>query len=67
MPINDDPFQPWNNPMERDNPFAPHNSYEKDNPFKPWNTPLGRSSDLTDDERRAYGLPSDRSRFEDRW
>jgi hypothetical protein len=39
-PLNDDPFQPWNDPMERDNPFAPHNGFDGDNPFKPWNDHL---------------------------
>ena len=42
MPINDDPFAPWNNPMYQDDPFAAHNNpMESDNPFKPWNEPFG--------------------------
>lgn len=63
-PKNDDPFQPWNSPMEKDNPFAPHNGFDGDNPFKPWNNPFGNSSQLTDRERRDYNLP-DRRRWYD--
>jgi hypothetical protein len=62
--FNDDPFQPWNDPMRKNDPFAPHNGHDSDNPFKPWNNPLGRESDLDDNERRDYGLPK-RSREED--
>jgi hypothetical protein len=54
---NNDPFAPWNNPMYEDSPFAPHNNpMYKDDPFKPWNEPFGNENDLTDQERRAYGL-----------
>lgn len=56
-PLNNDPFQPWNNPMNEDDPFAPHNGFDSDNPFKPWNNPLGNSDQLTDQEREGYGLP----------
>jgi hypothetical protein len=56
-PINDDPFQPWNNPMYEDHPFAPHNHpMHGDNPFKPWNLPFGRKEDLTNEEKRRYGI-----------
>jgi hypothetical protein len=58
MPKNNDPMQPWNNPMEKDNPFAPHNGYDKDNPFKPWNNPFGSKRDLTEEEKRKYGIKS---------
>jgi len=54
---NDDPFRIWNNPMERDNPFAPHNGIDRDDPFKPWNDPFGSEKDLTKKERRDYHLP----------
>ena len=56
-PINDNPFEPWNNPMDRDNPFAPHNGIDADDPFKPWNNPMGSAKDLSDEERRRYNLP----------
>jgi len=53
---NDDPFRVWNDPMH-DDPFAPHNDpMYKDDPSKPWNDPFGKEDDLTDRERRAYGL-----------
>lgn len=55
-PLNTDPTQPWNNPMEKDNPFAPHNGFDGDNPLKPWNNPCGKKEDLTDRERRDYHL-----------
>jgi hypothetical protein len=54
-PKNTDPFRVWNNPMH-DGPFAPHNGFDADNPFKPWNEPFGTEDDLTNDERKAYGL-----------
>lgn len=66
MPRNDDPMRPWNNPMYEDDPFAPHNDpMEKDNPFKPWNNPLGHEDQLSDRERRAYGLSPKRRYDED--
>jgi hypothetical protein len=52
---NDDPFMPWNDPT-KDDAFAPHNGIDSDNPFKPWNDPFGKISDLSDSERRAYGI-----------
>jgi len=52
---NDDPFRVWNG-IRKDDPFAPHNGVDADNPFKPWNDPFGKEDDLTDSERRAYGL-----------
>lgn len=64
MPINDNPFAPWNSPMEKDNPFAPHNGFDSDNPFKPWNSPFGREEDLNDKERRDYGI-RDRRNYEE--
>lgn len=63
-PLNDDPFQVWNNPMYKDNPFAPHNGFDGDNPFKPWNNPFGKEDDLSERERRDYGL-RDKRRYED--
>ena len=61
MPINNNPFEPWNG-FHKDNPFAAHNGFDKDNPFKPWNNPFGNSNQLTDDERRSYGLPPVKNR-----
>ena len=56
-PLNDDPFQPQNDPIHKDNPFAPHNGFDSDNHFKPWNDPFGDKNGLTDRERSDYGLP----------
>ena len=53
---NDNPFRIWNNPMREDDPCSPHNGPDADNPFKPWNSPFGKEDDLTDSERKAYGL-----------
>jgi len=53
---NNDPFMPWNDPMKKDDPFAPHNGFDKDDPFKPWNDPFGQISDLTREEKREYGI-----------
>lgn len=53
---NDDPFRIWNDPFNKDDPFAPHNGFDADDPFKPWNSPFGKEDDLTNEERRAYGL-----------
>lgn len=65
MHRNDDPFAPWNNPMYSDDPRAPHNNpMYADDPFKPWNSPLGSSNDLSDSERRAYGM-SPRRRYDE--
>lgn len=39
---NDNPFEPWNNPI-KDSPFAPwNNPMKKDDPFACWNNPFGR-------------------------
>lgn len=62
-PINENPFEPWNG-FDRDNPFAAHNGFDKDNPFKPWNDPFGTANDLTDNERKTYGLKS-KQRYEE--
>lgn len=64
MALNDDPFQPWNG-FDKDNPFAAHNGFDSGNPFKPWNSPFGTSGDLTTEERRSYGLPDKRNRYEE--
>jgi hypothetical protein len=59
-PKNTDPFQPWNDPMHSDNPFAAHNGVDSDDPSKPWNEEFGDAEDLDDDERASYGLsPAD--------
>lgn len=50
------PFAPWNNPIYKDNPLAPHNGIDADNPLKPWNNPLGKKEDLTDREAERYGI-----------
>ena len=55
MPENNDPFQPWNNSMHADNPFAPHNGFDKDNPFKPWNQPFGKVEQLSCEDQEKYG------------
>jgi len=58
---NNDPFAPWNNIMRRGDPFAPHNDpMHRDDPFKPWNNPMGSEKDLTESERKAYGLRPNR-------
>lgn len=64
MPYNNDPFQPWNNPMHKDDPFAAHNGFDSDNPFKPWNNTFGKSEDLNDREAESYGIRR-RSRWDD--
>jgi hypothetical protein len=52
-----DPFAPWNNPAYRNDPFAPHNDpSRRDSPFEAWNSPIGSEQDLSDDDRRFYGL-----------
>ena len=41
MVTNDNPFEPWNNPV-KDSPFAPWNDpIKKDDPFACWNNPFG--------------------------
>jgi len=64
MSRNNDPFAPWNNPMN-DSPFAPHNEFDSDNPFKPWNEPFGSSDDLTDSEKDYYGVKRNRYNNDD--
>lgn len=63
-PKNNDPFQVWNG-FDRDNPFAAHNGFDRDDPFKPWNDTFGRDDQLNNEERRSYGLPPKRSRWDD--
>lgn len=42
-PENDNPFEPWNNPIKSDSPFAPwNNPMKRDDPFACWNSPFGR-------------------------
>lgn len=56
-PLNNDPSQPWNDPMYLEDPFAPHNdTFREDDPSEPWNDPAGTADDLSCDDRRAYGL-----------
>ena len=43
---NTDPFQKWNNPMYKNDPFQPRNGPDRDNPFAPWNDPFGKDEDL---------------------
>ena len=58
-PKNKDPFAAWNDPINKNSHFAPHNnSIEKTSPFKPWNQPFGKNEDLNAEERKAYGLPT---------
>jgi hypothetical protein len=43
---NSDPFQKWNDVMERDGPFKPWNDVmHRNDPFAPWNNPLGDKRD----------------------
>lgn len=63
---NDNPLEPWNNPMYKDDPRCPHNNpMYKDDPFKPWNEPSGNTNDLSRDERRSYGICDVNKRYED--
>lgn len=42
-PKNNDPFEPWNDRMNRNDPFAPWNDpMKKDDPFACWNDPFGQ-------------------------
>ena len=50
---NKSPFEPWNDLMVRDDPFAPHNSVFQ-SVFDPWNCPMGTASDLSSEDRRYY-------------
>ena len=44
---NNDPFAPWNDPMDKTDPFKPWNDPRfKDDPFAPWNSPCGDEKDL---------------------
>lgn len=54
---NNDPFQPWNDQMYKDDPFAPHNDLmRKDDPFEPWNDIFGTKEDLSNRDKRYYGI-----------
>jgi len=57
MPRNNDPFMAWNFVEFQNDPFAPHNDpmYE-DDPTKPWNDPCGNHDDLTEEEKKYYGI-----------
>lgn len=55
-PLNDDPWRVWNSSEYQDDPDAPHNGIDGDDPLKPWNDIAGSEDDLTDEERRGYGL-----------
>lgn len=42
FPENTNPFEPWHDPIRRDDPFAPWNDpMKKTNPFACWNNPFG--------------------------
>jgi len=57
MSKNKDPFAPWNDPMYEDDPLAPHNDpMRADDPFEPWNKPWGDANELSNRDRRSYGL-----------
>lgn len=57
MPLNTDPFAPWNDALHKDDPFAPHNDpMRKDDPFEPWNDPFGSEYDLGCKDLKAYGI-----------
>jgi hypothetical protein len=54
---NNDPFNIWNDPMMEDDPFMPHNNpMRKDDLFEPWNDPLSSNDDLSDRDKKVYGL-----------
>ncbi len=43
---NDDPFMPWNDPINRDDPFKVYNDpIFRDDPFAPWNSPIADERD----------------------
>ena len=57
MPKNTDPFMPWNDRFFKDDRFAPHNDpMRRDDPYEPWNDPWGTELDLSEEDRRYYGL-----------
>lgn len=44
---------------KKNNPLAPHNNpIRRDNPFEPWNMPTGSERDLSNNDKKAYGLRS---------
>jgi hypothetical protein len=52
---NNDPFTPWNDPMDRTDPFKPWNDpRHKDDPFAPWNTPLANEKDYEKYKREHH-------------
>jgi hypothetical protein len=54
---NTDPFAAWNDPMRKDDPFMPHNNpMRRDNPFEPWNNPCTSNKDLSEEDKKAYGI-----------
>ncbi len=57
---NTDPLAPWNSPVYKNNPLAPHNRpLTKDNILKPWNKVIWSKSDLTNEEKKFYGIRND--------
>ncbi len=67
MPINTDPFAPWNDPMYKNDPLAPHNDpMYKDDFMKPWNNIFGSENQLNDRDRKGYGILPKR-RYEDEY
>jgi hypothetical protein len=55
MQMNDDPFAPWNSPMDRDDPFAPWNDpMKRDDPFACWNSPFS-DGEYKEEVEKEYG------------
>jgi len=50
-----DEFTPWDDEIERNDPWAPRNDLvRRDDPFEPWNDPLGSERDLPEADRAYY-------------
>lgn len=63
---NNDPLQPWNDPIYKNDPLAPHNDpIYRDDVCKPWNNPFGFSRDLNDREASYYGVYRRRNYYEE--
>lgn len=49
------PFEPWNDPMERNHPFkAWNNPMYRNDPFAPWNQPFGNKKDYDEYCRKKH-------------
>jgi len=53
--VNDVTDEVWNDPMHRDDPFAPWNDpVHRDDPFAPWNEPMSDKRDYEKWERQNH-------------